>query len=128
MKGREQQGATLPSHISDSPSRVPALSEGLGKCKASFCNFKEDDFDVDDKGSEEDEESIAEEHNSHFPLPNPGEARSSKEAAVSKQKTDPLLTSLEGLPTGPQASLAPTSETLHAATLLQILKDFRKSQ
>ena len=90
--------------------------------------FQGGDSDVDDEGSEEDEESIAEEHNSHFPLLNPGQARSSKEAAASKQNTDPLLTSLKGLLTGPQAPLPATSKTLHAVTLLQILKEFRKGQ
>ena len=101
-KGRDRQGVTLPSQISDSLSRGPAPSEGLRKGTGSFWNSKEDDSDDDEEGSEEDEESVAEANISHFLLVNPGEARLSKEAAPSKQKPDPLLTSVKGLLTGPQ--------------------------
>ena len=98
----------------------------LNLLKTIVRNFKEDDSDVDDEGFAVDEESVAEGHNSCFPLLNPGGARSSKQAAASKQKTDPLLASFKGLLTGPRAALAATSETLHAATLLQIHKELAK--
>ena len=100
----------------------------LNLLKTIVRDFKEDVSDVDDEGSAVDEDSVAEGHTSHFPLLNPGEARSSKEAAASKQKTDPLLAGLKCLLTGPQAALAATSEALHAAILLQILKELSKSQ